>query len=51
MANLQSTCIIGTFTLGNTQITSAPGYVWYSTTCCALQYSFGVAPSIAVRTL
>ena len=50
MANLQSTCIIGTFTLGTTANTSAPGYLWYNTSTCRLQYSYCTGAGIGTCT-
>jgi hypothetical protein len=50
MANLQTTCIIGTFTLGTTCTTSAPGYIWLDATTGKLQYSYCDGAGISVCT-
>lgn len=48
MANLQSTCIIGTFTPGTTQTLSAPGYIWFNSSTCKLEYSRCSGASVVV---
>ena len=40
MANLQATCITGTFTLGTTCCTAAGGWMWYNPTNCAVEFSY-----------
>jgi hypothetical protein len=50
MANLQTTCIIGTFTLGTTCNVSAPGYVWINSTSGLLEYSYCTGVGIGVCT-
>jgi hypothetical protein len=50
MANLQSTCIIGTFTVGTTCTTSAPGYIWFNSSTCQLEYSRCSGGSVIVCT-
>jgi hypothetical protein len=48
MANLQSTCIIGTLTLGTTCTTAAPGYMWFDSISDRLQYSYCNGAGISV---
>jgi len=50
MANLQSTCIIGTFTYGTTCNVSAPGYIWFDTSAQRLKYSYCTGVGIGVCT-
>ena len=50
MANLQSTCIVGSFNYGTTQTTSAPGYIWYDAAAGRLKYSYCTGAGIGVFT-
>jgi hypothetical protein len=39
MANLQSTCIVGSFIIGTSADTSANGYIWFNSSTGLLEYS------------
>ena len=51
MAQLQSTDITGTLTLGTTENTGSAGNLWYDTTSNQLKYSYASGGSIIIGTL